>query len=83
MSIFWEIAAHSVDHMFSLVFCLFVILFISRFGLEGWIWVLIVQFLIFACFLLTLKVDSRHEIILVAKCTVKSLLSLLYNIQIK
>ena len=28
-------AAHSVDHMFS-----FVILFISRFGFEGWIWVL-------------------------------------------
>ena len=31
----WEIAAHSVDHMFS-----FVILVISRFGFEGWIWVL-------------------------------------------
>ena len=36
---FWEIAAHSVDHMFSL-YLLFVILVISRFGFEGWIWVL-------------------------------------------
>ena len=34
MATFWEIAAHSVDHMFSLYFdyqCSF----------EGWIWVLI------------------------------------------
>ena len=32
----WEIAVHSVDHMFSLYFdCFF------RFGFEGWIWVLI------------------------------------------
>ena len=30
MATFWEIAAHSVDHMFSLYF-----------GFEGWIWVLI------------------------------------------
>ena len=36
---FWEIAAHSVDHMFSL-YCELVLV-ISRFGFEGWIWVLI------------------------------------------
>ena len=33
-------AAHSYDHMFSLYFD-FVILVISGFGFEGWIWVLI------------------------------------------
>ena len=32
--------AHSVDH----IFLLFVILDISRFGFEGWIWVLIASF---------------------------------------
>ena len=37
--LFLVIAAHSVDHMFSFVFQLFVILVISRFG--GWIWDLI------------------------------------------
>ena len=36
MAIFWEGAAHSVDHMFSLY-----TLDISRFGFEGGIWVLI------------------------------------------
>ena len=36
MDTFWEIAAHALDHMFSLY-----IKVISRFGLEGWIWVLI------------------------------------------
>ena len=42
MTTFWEIAAHSVDHLFSVLSkCLFVILFISHFGFEGWIWVLI------------------------------------------
>ena len=41
MATFWEIAAQSVDHMFSFVFCLFVILVFSRFGFEDWIWVLI------------------------------------------
>ena len=40
MATFWEIPAHSVDHMFSLYFD-FVILVISRFGFEGWILVLI------------------------------------------
>ena len=44
---FWDIhvAAQSVDHMFSLYFeyLVFVILVISRFGFEGWIWVLIVD----------------------------------------
>ena len=38
MATFWEIAAHSVDHMFSLYF---VILVISGFGFEGLIWDLI------------------------------------------
>ena len=41
MATFWEIAAHSVDQMFSLYFDYFVILVISRFDFEGWIWVLI------------------------------------------
>ena len=36
MATFWEIAAHSIDHMF-----LFVIIVISRFGFEDRIWVLI------------------------------------------
>ena len=35
---FEEIAAHSVYHMYSLNFD-----YISRFGFEGWIWVLIVS----------------------------------------
>ena len=46
MATFWEIAAHSVGHNYVLfVFWLFVILHvvISRFGFEGWIWVLIVS----------------------------------------
>ena len=41
MVIFWKRAAHSVDHMFFLYLLLFVILVISRFGFEGWNWVLI------------------------------------------
>ena len=43
MVTFWERAAHSVEHKFSLYFdyLFFVILFISCFGFEGWIWVLI------------------------------------------
>ena len=45
MATFWEIAAHLVDPMFS-----FVILVISHFGFEGWIWVLIASayFLLFS-----------------------------------
>ena len=39
MATFLEIAAHSVDNMFSLYFQLFVIFVISRFGFEGWSWV--------------------------------------------
>ena len=40
MAIFWERTAPSVNHMFSyiLTLCNFSI---SRFGFEGWIWVLI------------------------------------------
>ena len=45
MATFWEIAAYSVDHMFSgiLTSCniTICILVISRFGFEGWSWVLI------------------------------------------
>ena len=37
---FWERDSHSVDHMLS-VFIVFVILVISCFSFEGWIWVLI------------------------------------------
>ena len=43
MCVHWEIAAHSVDHKFSFVFLLFVILFTFCFGFEGWIWVSIVS----------------------------------------
>ena len=40
MATVWEIAAHSVDHMFSVHVCfwLFVVLVISCFGFEVWIW---------------------------------------------
>ena len=40
---FWEMAAHSVNHVFSFVFWLwlFVMLVIPRFGFGGWVWVLI------------------------------------------
>ena len=38
MATFWERAANSVDHMFSLYFAYLVI---YRFGFEGGIWVLI------------------------------------------
>ena len=41
MATFWKIAAQSVDRMFSLYFDYFLRLVISRFGFEGWIWVLI------------------------------------------
>ena len=37
MANFWEIAAHSVDHMFFSYFDYV----ISRFGFDGWNWVLI------------------------------------------
>ena len=36
-----EISAHSINHNVLFVFLLFVILVISRFGFESWIWVLI------------------------------------------
>ena len=42
MANFWERAAHSVDHMFSLYFDNFLVLVLFfRFGFEGRIWVLI------------------------------------------
>ena len=41
MVIFWEGAARSVEHVFSSCFDYFVVLVNSRFGFEGWIWVLI------------------------------------------
>ena len=37
----WEIAAHSVDHMFSLYLDYLYYQLFSRFGFEGWSWVLI------------------------------------------
>ena len=40
MATFWERAAHSVDHMFSLYFD-FLNFVISRLGFEGGVWVLI------------------------------------------
>ena len=54
MAIFWEIAALSVNHMFSFVFSLlFVILVSSHFGFECWIRVLIAS-VPDLCILLTL-----------------------------
>ena len=41
MATFWERAADSVDHKFSLYSDYFLILVIVRFGFEGLIWVLI------------------------------------------
>ena len=41
MTTFWEIAAHSVNHMLSLVFRLFVYSVFSPFDFLGWIWALI------------------------------------------
>ena len=38
MAAFLEIAAHSVDHMFSCILTICNIV-ISRYGFEGWIWV--------------------------------------------
>ena len=56
MATFLEIAAHSVDHNYVLfVFCLFVILVISRFGFEGWIWFLIASVPDF-CIIFTFKI---------------------------
>ena len=39
---FWEIAAHSVSNLFSLYFVYLLYLFISRFGIESGICLLIV-----------------------------------------
>ena len=58
MTTFWEIAAHSVDHLFTFEFCLIVhvLLVISRFGFEGCIWVLIASVPdLPVCILLSLK----------------------------
>ena len=67
MATFWEIAAHSVDHMFSLYFDYLYLLVISRFGFEGWRWVLIasVQDLIIAYFFtfITQQFLSKGKII--------------------
>ena len=57
MVTFWEIAPNSVNHMFSFVFWLFVILVISRFGFKGWIWVLIAS-VPDRCILLTVVVQE-------------------------
>ena len=48
------ISCYSVDHIFSFVFWLFVILVISRFGFEDWILVLTASFPDF-CTLLTFR----------------------------
>ena len=41
MATFWKITTNSVDHMFSMYFDYLQLKVISRFGYEGWIWVLI------------------------------------------
>ena len=67
MAAFWEIAAHSVDHMFSMYFDY--LRFSSfRFGFEGSIWVLIASvpssvpsLCILLMFTLDLEVKDRIE----------------------
>ena len=54
MATFWEIAAHSVDHVFSFVVWLFVMLVVSNSGFVGWVWVL-VALVPDLCVLLTFK----------------------------
>ena len=63
MTIFREIAARSVGHLFSLFFFLFVILFISRFGFKSGIWLLIAPVPVH-CFLLLSDDDSTFSSIL-------------------
>ena len=41
---FWERAANSGDHMFSLYFDCCVVFVVSRFGFLGWVWVLAASF---------------------------------------
>ena len=41
MAAFWEVAARSFDHLFSLSFAYLLYLFISRFGFESGVWFLI------------------------------------------
>ena len=56
MATFLEIAAHSVDHMFSLYFVV-----ISRFGFEGWIWVQIAE-VPDLCIRFTFIKEFRHRL---------------------
>ena len=60
MATFWEIAAHSVKHMFSFVFLLFVILAMFRFGFEGWNLVLIAS-VPDLCILLTFEIHNSWD----------------------
>ena len=57
--LFWETAAQSVDHMVALYFFFF---FISRFGFEGWIWVLISS-VPCLCILFTFPMFARTQIV--------------------
>ena len=57
MTTFWEIAAHSVSHLFSLYLVLFVILVISHLGFEGGICHLIALVPVH-CFLITFTNDT-------------------------
>ena len=52
MTTFWEIATHSVGHLFSLYCCLFVILVISHLGFERGVFHLISPVSVH-CFLIT------------------------------
>ena len=57
MATFWKIAAHSVDHyMFSLYFDYLYFSF-SRFGFEGWNWVMIAS-VPDRCILFTLNITT-------------------------
>ena len=61
MATFWKVAAHSVDHMFSFVFLLFVIIVISHCDFEGWILVLIVSVPDLCILLLSTPSDGHWE----------------------
>ena len=68
LATFWEIAAHSVDHMFSFVFLLFVISVISHFDFEGWIWILIAS-VPDLCILCTFKPLVMLSITVLRRCS--------------
>ena len=75
---FGKTAAHSVDHMFSVYFDLFIILVSSRLGFEGWICVLIasvpdlcIRFSFINCLFLSERVESSQDTIKLQSPSIK------------